>query len=374
MQYYNHLIPDGVELKMRKLAVYMVLTLFLLLFSTAVAAQSMLEITDVVVEVDDDKQSANEAGGTIDILPDSVLEMKIEVTNNYPSGTDGGEIENVEIEAILEEIDDGDDFEETSDDFDLRPGRDKTVTMTFDIPLKLETDETFKLTVHVEGEDKNGTIHTADIEFDVDVDKEKHEIRFLRKELSPSRVKCSGSTRLLIGLINTGEEDEDVELIVEAPELDYNKRLEFEMYEDIDDDENEYEFSETIDIEEDLGAGMYSVYLKVIFYDNRRTLEDTLILEVESCDEPEPEPIPQPQPQPQPEPEPEPEPEPIQVISEPEPPRVRPATTAVATPRTTYTKDSWWGDNWMIPVLLLTTLIMIIAVVILVVVLLKRRK
>ena len=358
---------------MRKLTVCTVLALFLLLFSTAVAAQSMLEITDVVVEVDDDKQSANEGGGTIDILPDSVLSMKIEVTNNYPSGTDGGEIENIEIEAILEEVDDGDDIEETSDDFDLRPERDKKVTIEFEIPLKLYTDETYKLTLNVEGEDKNGTIHTAELEFDVDVDKEKHELRFLRKEISPSKIKCSGSANLLVNLINTGEEDEDVELIIEAPELDYNKRLEFEMYEDIDDDENEYAFSDTLPIDEDLGAGIYNVYLKVLYNDNRKTLEETLTLEVEACEEPEPEPEPEPV-QAVTEPEPEPEPEPVQVVTEPEPPRVRPATTAVATPRTTYTKDSWWSDNWMIPVLLLTTLILIIAVVILVVVLLKRRK
>ena len=360
---------------MRKLAICIVLTLFLVLFAAAVSADK-LEISELTVEVDGDRQSADENGGTVDIIPDSTLKLRVEVKNMYDTGTEGGEIENIEVEAILEEIDDGDDVEEVSDDFDLRPNRDKTVTIEFPIPLRLETDETFKLTIRVEGEDKNNTNHVVELELDVDVDKERHELRFLRKELTPSSVTCADSTRLVLGLINTGEEDEDVELIIDAPELDYNKRMEFEMVEDIDDDDNEFEFSDIIDLD-DVRQGDYSVLIRALYRDGRETLEDTLYLDVGSCAADEPEPEPEPEPQPQPEPEPEPEPIVVDVVTPPptQPsPYVRPATTAVATPRTSYTKQSWWSDNWMVPVLLAALLVLIIAVVVLVVVLLKRRQ
>ncbi|MBU2561059.1 MAG: hypothetical protein KKD17_02095 [Nanoarchaeota archaeon] len=370
---------------MRKLAICMILTLFLVLLS-AVATADMLEITDVIVKVDDDKQSADENGGTIKITPDSTLSLKVKVTNTYDSGTDGGDIEDIVVNALLEEVDDGDDLEEEASEFDLRPGRDKTVTIEFKIPLRLVTDDTYKLVLTAEGEDKNGTDHRDEIEFDVDVDKEKHEIRFLRKDLSPSKVTCTKSTTLIVGVINTGEEDEDSELIIEAPELNYNKRVEFEIVEDIDDDDNEYEFSGMIDLN-NVAVGTYTIPVKVLFYNGRKTLEDTLTLEVASCGTTAPA---APKPEPQPEPEPEPAPthpsttttttqptqpaSTVEVVSQPQPSYIRPATTAVATPRTTYTQKSWLSENKWLVVILVTDLILIIAGIIIITAVLKKRR
>jgi hypothetical protein len=356
---------------MKKHALCIIITLFLVMFS-AFAAADMLEITEVTIEVDDDKQSADEGGGTIDILPDSTLTLKVEVTNNFDSDVEGSEIENIEVEAILEEIDDGDDFEETSDDFDLRDGRDKTVTLEFKIPLRLETDETFKLFLTAKGEDQNNTDHEDEIEFDVDVDKEKHEIRFTRSELAPSKVTCAKATTVILGLINTGEEDEDVELILDGAAIGYNKRMEFEMMEDIDDDENEYEFSGTIDLE-DVSEGTYPIMIRALYRDGRESLDDTLNLEVAKCaaDEPEPEPTPPPVVTPPPAPE----PEPVVVVTEPTPPPTytRPST-AVATPRTTYTKQSWWSENKWLAIIIIADLILIVGGIIVIAAVLRRRK
>ncbi|MBW2972269.1 hypothetical protein KY359_04505 [Candidatus Woesearchaeota archaeon] len=373
---------------MSKTATCIIFVLFLVLLS-AVATADMLEISDVTVEVDDDKQSADENGGTIDILPDSTLTLKVKVSNLYDSDIEESDIEDIEIEAILEELDDGDDFEETSDDFDLRPGRDKTVTIEFKIPLRLITDETYKMTLTATGEDGNGTSHTDEVEFDVDVDKEKHELRFLRKELTPATVTCNKETTLIVHLINTGEEDEDVEFVVDASSIGYTKRLEFEMVEDIDDDDNEYEFSGTIDLE-DVAVGTYSVPIKALYYDGRRTLEDTLTLEVAQCgtSTPAPTPAPTPVPTPAPTPEPTQTPEPtptttqptqttssVEVVSQPAPSYIRPSSaTAVATPRTTYTEKGWLSENKWLVIILVTDLILIILGIIIITAVLRRRK
>ncbi len=363
---------------MRKFAKCMALMLFLVLLSAAVSAASMLEISDLTAEVDGDRQSADENGGTIDVIPDSLLVLKIKVANLYGSDVEGGEIENIDVDAVLEEIDDGDDLEESSDDFDLRGERDKTVRIEFPIPLKLYTDDTYKLTIHVEGKDKNNTRHIVDLDLDVDVKKKSHEIRFLRKELSPEKAECGSSSTLIINLIDTGKEDEDVEMVIDAPGLNYNKRLDFTLVEDIDDDDNEYDFSDTIDLE-DVKEGEYPVNIRVLYRDGRETLEDVLYLEVDSCAAPEPEPEPAPEPQPQPvqqQPQPEPEPEPVSVVTEPAPSSsyVRPATIAVATPRTTYTQQSWWDKNKWVAIVLITNLVLIVAGIIVIVAVLKRRR
>ncbi|MBN1544784.1 hypothetical protein JW898_04980 [Candidatus Woesearchaeota archaeon] len=370
---------------MKTTARFAVFALFLMLLAGAASAESMLEITDVIAKVDDDKQSADENGGTIKITPDSTLTLKVEVTNTYDSSIEGGDIEDIVVNALLEEVDDGDDLEEEASEFDLRPGRDKTVSLEFKIPLRLITDDTYKLVLTVDGEDENRTDHHDEVEFDIDVDKEKHELRFLRKEVSPSKVTCTKSTTLIVGVINTGEEDEDIEIIVDAPAINYNKRIEFELVEDIDDDDNEYEFSSTIDLS-NVGVGTYTIPIKVLYYDGRRTLEDTLTIEVASCGTTAPAVTPKPEPEPEPEPEPTPpattttttqqaQTAPtVEVVSQPQPSYIRPATTAVATPKTTYTQKSWLSENKWVVVILVADLILIIAGIIIITAVLKKRR
>jgi hypothetical protein len=352
----------------------MIMALFLVFFSAAAMAADMLEISDVRVEVDDDKQSANEGGGSIDITPESKLTLKVEVTNNYDTGTDGGEIEDVEVLAVLEDIDDGDEMEDEADNFDLRPGRDKTVTLSFDIPLRLETDETFKLILTAEGEDKNGTMHVDEIEFDVDVDKENHEVRFLKKELVPSKVSCSQSSRVRVVLINTGEDDEDVELVVSSPNLGYDKRDEFELSEDIDDDDNEYEFSESINLK-DANPGVYTVTVRASYNNGKDDLETAFALEVEECAATAPKPEPKPEPVPEPVIAPAPvvtQPPAVEVVSAPAPSYVRPSTI-VATPKTNY-NGGWWSENKWLVIILITDLVLVIAGIIVIMAVLRRRK
>ncbi|MFH1063722.1 MAG: hypothetical protein V1729_01435 [Candidatus Woesearchaeota archaeon] len=364
---------------MKRITIFFIAALFLLMIST-LASADMLKFSDVVVEVDNDKQSATEAGGSIKILPDSELTLKITVENLFDNDVANGEIQDIEITAVLEEVDDGDDLEETSDNFDIRPGRDKTVTMKFDIPLKLETDASYVMTLDVEGEDQNGTMHYANLEFDVSVDKEKHELRFLRKEIVPAKVTCTRTAKLVVDLINTGEEDEDVELVLDGAELDYNKVLTFEMYEDIDDDDNEYTFSDNLDLG-DLRPGVYSVFVKAIYYDSKRTLEDTLTVEVGECassvkEEDEPETTPAPKPEPKPEPV---QPTVVEVVSQPTVPSTSAASqvrqaTAVATPRTTYTQKGFWDENKWVMIIVLTDLILLGVGALVVYSVLKRRK
>ena len=62
---------------MRKITTCIILVLFLILFSIVVSAD-MLEIKEITVEVNGDREgSADENGGSIDIPPDSIIQLKI---------------------------------------------------------------------------------------------------------------------------------------------------------------------------------------------------------------------------------------------------------------------------------------------------------
>ncbi|MBW2965427.1 hypothetical protein KY363_08270, partial [Candidatus Woesearchaeota archaeon] len=113
---------------MRKTSLLIATVLLLAILSASAMAESMLDFSDVRVEVDGDKQSASEGGGSIDITPESKLVMKVTVENLFDNAVEGADIEDIQVTATLEDIDDGDDYEEEADEFDLRPGRDKTVT------------------------------------------------------------------------------------------------------------------------------------------------------------------------------------------------------------------------------------------------------
>ena len=367
---------------MRKIMSLIVFVFILALFSGAVSATSMLEISEVTVKVDGDTQSADENGGTIKVTPDSTLSLKIKVKNLYSSGTDGGKIENINVNALLESIDDGDDMEEEANDFDLTPGRDKTLTIEFKIPLRLETDGSWKLTLTAEGDDENSTTHTDQVDFDVDADKESYELRFMREELSPATVACDKQSRITVRLINTGENDEEpVELTIDAPDLEYNEVSEFDMAEDIDDDTNEYEFTDTINVGK-IDAGTYPVSIRAVYHDGRKVLEDTLNLVAAGCAEEQPEQPTQPtQPvQPtQPTQPTQPVEQEIEVVSQ---PTVQPTvqtttsyarpTAVVATPKTSYNK-SWAEQNWLTIMLIVDALLIIIGAIVIAAVLKRRR-
>lgn len=373
----------------------MIAMIFLLVAMLAgtVAAESKLEITDLYVKVDGDKDSsADQNGGSFEIKPESEVVMKVEITNMYNDDLDEEdvEIEDIEVIGTIEDVD-GDDIEFEVDDFDLNPGKDKTVTLEFDMPLRLETDEIYTLTLTVDGEDSNNTDHSVELQFDVEVDKENHELRFLQKEMYPTSTKPGSSSQLRVKLINTGEDDEEVTLTVQADDLGFSYTEDFDLYEDIDDDDNEYSYTTLIPVKKGTSAGTYPVLVRATYRDGNEYIEDTLNLVVEEVEVAQPAPTPTPTPTPTPAPTPEPEEEEedepeVQVISQPSPTYVNTGANpsavqasnaaAVATPKTSYGSigDSWWDRNKWITIILITDLILLIVGVAIVLAVLKKRR
>ena len=168
-----------------------------------------LKITDADVKVDGKKSSNVRENSKIskEAKPGSNVEFKITVKNNFLE-SDNIKIEDIKVETTIEDIDDGSDLEEESNEFDLDEQDDKTVTMKFKLPLNIEEGD-FDVVIHAEGEDENGNVYERDFKIELEVEKEKHDLRFQQFELSPAIVSCARAISARYKLINLGQEDEE---------------------------------------------------------------------------------------------------------------------------------------------------------------------
>src|SRR3989338_709048 len=127
--------------KIRARTLILSLVIFIFLMNVAYAAGSKLVFSDVDVKVGSKTSKNLEDGDTIDdeAEPGDTVEFRIEVRNNFTDAEDL-DIEDITVEVTIEEVDDGDDIDEESSDFDLKAGRDKKVTLKFQLPIEVEED------------------------------------------------------------------------------------------------------------------------------------------------------------------------------------------------------------------------------------------
>jgi hypothetical protein len=225
-----------------------------------------LEVKDIKVYVDGKKESgADEDGGKIDVIPGSKLELKIEIENSY-NNDDDVNIEDINVVGTLEGIDDGDDLEDDVDEFDVNAGKDKKVSLKFSIPLEVEEDS-YDLTVTIEGENKRGFSYSEEIEFEVEVEKEKHDVVFNKLEFSNDNVECSSSASLDVKVVNLGTEEEEVNLVISNQELGIDIQESFILSEDPFDKENSFAKTYKIILPSVIGQGIYTLRAN-LFYGN----------------------------------------------------------------------------------------------------------
>ncbi len=178
-------------------------------FNITVLPGSRLKITDVDVKIDGKKSSNVRENSKIskEAKPSSDVEFKVTVKNDF-SKSENVKIENIEVKVTIEDIDNGEDLEEESKEFDLRVENDKPVTLKFKLPLNVDEDE-FNVLIEAEGEDENGNVYEQDFEVEIEVEKDKHDIRFLSFDLSPLIVSCNRIININYKIINVGQEDEE---------------------------------------------------------------------------------------------------------------------------------------------------------------------
>ncbi len=272
--------------KIKARALILSLVIFVFLASVAHAAGSKLFFSDVDVKVGSRTSKNLDDGDTIDdeAEPGDTVEFRVEVQNNFTNEEDL-DIEDITIEVTIEGIDDGDDLDDESSDFDLRAGRDKRVTIKFQVPIEVEEDN-FDVLIHAEGEDENGTDHDADMRLSLDVEKESHLLTITRLSLSPAEVSCNRrNMQLATTVINTGNEDEeDVEFQVLNTDLGIGLKEEIdELTAEPNEDESRYSNTFSFNVPNDAESGSYPIVFRAVYNDGRKKSEETATLTVNDC-------------------------------------------------------------------------------------------
>ncbi len=237
-----------------------------------------LGVKDIVVYVDGKKEAgADEDGGKIDVIPGSKIELKIKIENLYSDDEDV-EIEDISVEATLESIDDGNDIEVVAKDFDLNAEKDKEITLEFSIPLEVE-DGGYDLTVEIEGENERGFSYSKIIEFEVEVEKEKHDVIFNEFKFSNNNVECGNAAKLNVNIVNLGTNDEDVKLMIANQDLGIDIKESFKLSGDPYNKENNFAKSYIIELPQNTIPGEYT-FLADLFF-GRDAERSTAALNVE---------------------------------------------------------------------------------------------
>ena len=260
--------------------------IFVSLIGTAYAAAPRLEFSDVDVTVGGkfDKNLRN--GDRIDheAKPGDPVEFRVEVKNNF-TRSEGIEIRDITVEVTIEDIDDNSDLEEESREFDLNAGRDKREALEFRIPDEVQERE-YTVVIRAQGGDVNGTLHEIEMRLILEVQKENHLLNIVRSSLSPFIVSCNRrNMQLDVTVLNVGNEDEQ-DMIVEVSSSPLGLSLKDTIEELLaEPNEPESRFSNIykFNIDDSIKPGDYPILLRVLYDNDRRTVERTLTLTVNEC-------------------------------------------------------------------------------------------
>jgi len=257
-------------------------------------AAGLLEITDLDVDVDNPGESSKSSNGlddgeTIgrDAEPGATVEFQLELTNNHENDEDDWEIQDIEVTVTIKDIDDegDDDLEEEATFKDLEPGDDDKVTLRFDIPWEVE-DQDYDVEIHVEGEDEEtGDTVEVDWTLTLQVNKEKTKLKLTKANLDSDTLKCFRSTSLEVEALNIGEKDEDdSRLIVYSEELGISFTKNFELTNDVYDDDSKQSFNIPIDLTDSFKAGSYRIDIQLFSDVDEEEDDFQLSLRVEDCE------------------------------------------------------------------------------------------
>ena len=249
-----------------------------------VDVESMLEITDLDVEVGDKSDSNVNDGDTIseEASPGDTIVLEFTVDNNFDNDFNDGDINDAELTVELDDNDFGDDIDEEVE-FDVDAGEDeKNIKITFKVPEDAEEGK-YTINISVKGDDDNNAEHTDSMTIKLEVEREKDDVRIDDADLGSSSLQCIRDTTLSVKIKNYGSDDQnDVSLQIDSEKLGIDEDFKFELDEggDSDDDERRT-ISFTVD--DDLKAGTYYVEVRVYIDGSDLQDQETVTLKVEDC-------------------------------------------------------------------------------------------
>lgn len=222
--------------------------------------------------------------GTEDAGPGSELKFNLNIENAFKDD-DNIDIEDITVTITIEDIDDGDDIVEESDNFKVNSGKDEEVDVFVNIPLSVDR-ATYPVVIEVEGEDEEGNTHTKKMNLKLRINKENRAVVVGKAYLFPGEVKCSGTSTLTAMIKNIGERTEkDAKIEIINSDLGINfAKDNIELEHDPFSDDNEFTKKLTVNIDSSTGAGKYPIKVKSHIQEGAVWETKTVNLEVEACD------------------------------------------------------------------------------------------
>jgi hypothetical protein len=272
--------------KIKLKSIFVAIVMFAVLVGTVFAAGDKLVFSDVDVKVGGkidrnlvDGEKINE-----EARPGEIVEFRVEVLNNFTR--QGLEIQDITIEVTIEEIDDGDDLEDESKEFDLSATRDHRETIRFQVPIEVEERDYF-VRIRAEGDDLNGTTHVAEMSLILEVEKEAHLLDIVRASVSPSVISCNRrNVQLAVTVLNMGTEDEsDVQIDITSSALGVGITdfLENELTAEPNEPEARYSKVYTFNVDSNIEPGTYPINVRVLYNNDNKLVEKVINLDVLAC-------------------------------------------------------------------------------------------
>lgn len=251
--------------------------------------RAKLSIDSIEVTVDNEAESNFEDGDTVEEKgePGSKIKFLIKLKNNFDSETDM-DIQDIVMTITIPEIDNGQDLEYESPEFDIESDKTQWQEANVELPLLLD-GKTYEITIEAEGEDENGNNHVAEFILKLVVEKKAHDLKLMYANLNDETLSCGGQTTLEVKVVNAGSEDEEnVVLKIENSVLGLDLRESFEMTADIEDEDTVY-YTKIflLSVPENAKNGNYPINIKVFY--NNAVLDDILTshLKIINCAESE---------------------------------------------------------------------------------------
>ena len=242
-------------------------------------AENNLEFKDANILFQEKSEKIRDNKNIDGIQPGDEIKMQFEVESKFDD-KEQVDIEHIELEVLsLGDDEDLDVSEEESVD-NLGPEDIESVEIAFTVEEDAKKGKE-DMRIILKGEDENGAKHGERWEMSLEIEREDHEISIKSKDLSPKTVSCQSSANLVVGLRNTGRNDEeDVYLRVYSPEIG-NFQSNIAAGDVDEDDETTHDLA--IPIPEELAPGNYRITMDTYYDVSKKSSTDAVILTKEAC-------------------------------------------------------------------------------------------
>jgi len=204
--------------------------------------------------------------GDDDFYPGDKVIVEVEIENEYSSSDEDGDVEDIVVEVILYDLDDGDELDDIeADTFDLDAGEDENDMDDFELEIPSDADDGNEIRVYaLVYEDGNKDVNCRFESEEIDLKRKKHDVTVEDYSLLPSVANPGDTITVKIQVENVGSRNEDdviVRVFNSALGVDEtSNEFDLDKYSGSD---NDHKLTFTFTVPENAQAGTYSIEIDV---------------------------------------------------------------------------------------------------------------